>query len=273
MASQTQRNAHDFLSKRFLDQEQFTKDDFREAAGWTRRNSTFRTYMTKQFKPFFETAGPGLLRVRESFRPYLDWKKFQSYVTQVRTVAADYTPTVYDNVLIYEFYMPLAHEGALRITLDSLFFEDTIVLKLRRSDPEELKEHFPGAVNAVGEIDYDMVLNFIAEKFQGYSIYHVDGRFRGADLSTQAEVAEIQKAGLRYLVDETTAITRFIFPCREDEPAKVRFLFEELFIRSITHSVPGEDQIWMVESGMRNRVHIWQPSGEGPYDEDPELPL
>lgn len=66
--------------------------------------------------------------------------------------------------------------------------------------------------------------------------------------------------GRRYLVDETTAVTRFVFPCKPDEGEKVRFLFRELFITPITEQVSGEDEIWVVESGTRNKVHVWKPA-------------
>jgi hypothetical protein len=93
----------------------------------------------------------------------------------------------------------------------------------------------------------------------GYSIYHVDGRFRADKLSTQQEAVELLKMGQRYLVDETTAVTRFIFPCKDDEEAeRVRFLFKELFITAITQLISGEDEIWVVESGIHNRVHVWK---------------
>jgi hypothetical protein len=33
-----------------------------------------------------------------------------------------------------------------------------------------------------------------------------------------------------------------------------------LFVRAITEVVNGEDEIWMVETGLKNRLHIWQLS-------------
>ena len=63
----------------------------------------------------------------------------------------------------------------------------------------------------------------------------------------------------RYLIDETTAVTRFIFPCESPpEVNNVRWFFDRLFVRSIIEVVNGEDEIWMVESGLRNRLHIWR---------------
>jgi hypothetical protein len=38
----------------------------------------------------------------------------------------------------------------------------------------------------------------------------------------------------------------------------VRWLFKALFVRSILQVVNGEAEIWMIESGLRNRLHIWR---------------
>lgn len=78
-------------------------------------------------------------------------------------------------------------------------------------------------------------------------------------LKTQDEVANIQKRGEKYLIDETTAVARFIFPYKDsDELENVRYLFGILFVRSIIQLVNGEEQIWMIETGPQNRVHVWQ---------------
>lgn len=62
-------------------------------------------------------------------------------------------------------------------------------------------------------------------------------------------------------MDETTAVTRFIFPCEDKaEAAIVSYFFHELFVKGIIQVVNGEDEIWMVESGMENRLHIWRVS-------------
>ncbi len=112
---------------------------------------------------------------------------------------------------------------------------------------------------ATNEDVLDAACSWIENNFVGYSIYHVDGRFRGAGLMTQADAAELQVRGGRYLVDETTAVTRFIFPCKDDEQAElVRYFFELLFVQSIIQLVNAEDEIWMVESGFQNRIHIWR---------------
>jgi len=46
---------------------------------------------------------------------------------------------------------------------------------------------------------------------------------------------------------------------KEPDDAKlVRWFFGALFVQSITQVVNGEDEIWMVEAGMRHRLHIWR---------------
>jgi hypothetical protein len=166
-----------------------------------------------------------------------------------------YASTTYDHVVVLEFYLPLTQEGALRRTLDSLFYEDAIVPRLQRIGAERLRQVF-------GDHDTDLldgVRRFIDQKFRGYSMYRVDGRFRSRPLTTLAGAAEIARTGT-YLSDETTAVCRFVFPCTGDEPAKVRFLFDELFVAAITEKVRGEEEIWVVESGMRNQIRIWSRS-------------
>ena len=252
----TQRAAHKFFTERLTTLEPFTKADLRAVTGWSAK--ALETYWSKQFKGFIESVGVDRFRVRERFRLYLDWRKFRSLVTQVRTVPPAYAPTVYSEVVAYEFYMPLTHESALRITLDSLFYKDALLPRLKRIGLPELRKYFTPLSNETDDALIERVCKFVEGKFGGYSIYHVDGRFRAGKLSTQDEAAAIQKTG-RYLIDETTAVTRFIFPCKTDEADTVRFLFKELFMNSITDQVSGEDEIWVVESGIRNQVHIWKP--------------
>jgi hypothetical protein len=95
--------------------------------------------------------------------------------------------------------------------------------------------------------------------------------------------ATVEENGDRYLIDETTAIVRFIFRCGKphkiapgraqdfdipepssnehagrEEADQIRWFFNALFAQSIIQVVNGEAEIWMVESGMRNRLHFWR---------------
>lgn len=252
-----QRKAFNFLVAHLRSQDTFTQDDFKRATGW--EGKTFSTYWSKQLKAFVEPVRGDRYQVRETFRPYITWRRFQQHVTQVRRVVSDYSAVVYDNVLIYEFYMPLTNEAHLRTTLDALFFSDIILAKLRAIGVQQLNTFFKQTSGETEDSYFQGILGFIEQMFVGYSIFHVNGRFRAAKLANQDGVAEILKRGDRYLIDETTAVTRFIFPCKDSEGAdKVRFLFERLFVRSIIQLINGEEEIWMVESGSRNRVHIWR---------------
>jgi len=266
----TQRAAHRFLLEHLQSQEPFTKEEFREATGWE-KPGTLNTYLSKHYKDLIEKIGPDQYRVSEAFRKFVSWPKFKRHVTQVRRVVTSYDPSSSD-VMIYDFLIPLTNETHLRTTLDALFYKDSLLARLKTIGTPELKTNLKFSDDS-DENYFENILRFIVDHFVGYSIYHVDGRFRSGKLRTQDEVATIQKRGEKYLIDETTAVARFIFPHKtEDELQNVRFLFRILFVRSIIQLVNGEDQIWMIETGRQNRVHIWQSLGDddGAEDDEPE---
>lgn len=259
-----QRRALIFLREHLQTQMPFTRTEFSQATGWT--GVTLRTYWSKQFKRFFHEFAPRQFRVTEAFRPYITWKKFQQHVTQNRQIAADYNRLEYETVLIYEFFMPLTNETALRTTLDALFFRDNIIPKLRAIPEAEITARIAPLPPPQENVDeyLDRVASWIGDHFGGYSIYHVNGRFKVGRLLTREQAAEREMQGFRYLVDETTAVTRFIFPCGDvGEADLVRYFFDAVFARSIIQLINAEDEIWMVESGMRNRVHIWRVDDDG----------
>lgn len=254
----TQRAAHRFFIEHLNSLEPFTKADVMAATGWSEGSAA--AYWSKQFKNILEPIGNDQYRVRDRFRLYLDWKKFKNLVTQVKTSPPSYAPTVFDEVVVYEFYMPLSHEAPLKVTLDSLFYKDVILPRFRhRIGVDKLEAHFEYLTTDTDDTFLERVCKFVESKFGGYSIYHVVGRFRAGKLLTQQDAFEATKAGSKYLADETTAVTRFVFPCGKGEADKVRFLFEKLFMDPITEQVSGEDEIWVVESGTRNKVQVWKP--------------
>lgn len=254
----TQRKARKFLNEHLQSQEPFTRQELQQYAGW-KKKKTFDTYWSKQLKPFVVDIGGGQYRVAEGYRPYMTWKRFQRHVTQTRPVFADYTKTEYERVIVYEFFMPLTNETALRMTLDALFFKDNVIPKLRALGMPALKAKIPSAQGEQEEKYLDRVCEWIGDHFGGYSIYHVDGRFLAGKMLSRDGAADLEARGQRYLVDETTAVTRFIFPCETLEEAElVRYFFNELFVQTIIQLINAEDQIWMVESGMQYRVHIWK---------------
>jgi hypothetical protein len=267
MAKDTaQRAAHAFLLRHLQSQEPFTLAEFIKATGWD-KPGTYDTYLGKHYKGLTELIGPNRYRVTESFRRVVTWRKFKQHVTQVRRVVTNYEPISYE-VLIYDFLMPLTNEGFLRTTLDALFFKDTLLARLSTIPSADLGKSFLREVGLNDDDYFAGILKFIEDRLVGYSITHVDGRFRSGKLLTQDEVAVFQKLGQKYLIDETTAVTRFIFPYKDAvELKKIQYLFHALFVRSIIQLINGEEQIWMLESGPERRVHIWQAADEESDDE------
>lgn len=271
-----QRAAYKFLRDHLLSGESFVLREFIEAT-WE-KPSTYKTYLRKQYRGLIENieGGPfkinlnGRYRVTEAFRKFVEWSKFRQHVTQNRTVGGDYVHST-SEVLIYDFLMPLTHENDLRTTLDALFYKDTIQAKLKGIPASKLEKHFRKADGQSAGDYLAEILTFIEENFVGYSIYHVDGRFRSPGILGFDDIAALSKKGRRYLIDETTAVTRFIFPYQSDlQREAVEFLFHELFVRGMIDLVEGEQQIWMLENGPKKLVHIWK-APEEEVDEGDDL--
>jgi hypothetical protein len=91
-----------FLREDLQSQEPFTKAELADATGW-HKPGTFKTYWSKQLKPFVVDVGGDKFRVSEGFRPFMTWKKFQRHVSQNRLVAADYTKHEFEYPVIFEF--------------------------------------------------------------------------------------------------------------------------------------------------------------------------
>ena len=252
--TENQRSIYEFFLSHLSSMASFTRSDLQTVTTWA--DSAFDTYWSKQFKPFIVRRPDGTFRMSEAFRPFSTWEKFQKHVTQVRRLASsDYQHAVYDLVRIYEFFMPLSNEEHLRTALDALFYRDRVRARLRTIDPVAIRRQFP-AEDKENDADYlERLCDWISDTFGGYSVYHVDGRFRAAALTDRALAADLP----RYLVDETTAVTRFIFPCKNEQHSRlVEFLFAELFVQAIVEVVNAEDEIWMTETGMVNRLHVWR---------------
>ncbi len=279
--TENQRNVFNFLVEHFRSQEPFTKDELEEVTDW--QGTSFPTYWSKQYKQFFISAGGNSFRVSDAFRPYAKWEAFQRHVTQVRRVSSDYTLLRHDAVLIFEFFMPLTNETHLRTALDALFYKDTILTRLKALNRSKLTAQFTLRTGESEEVYFGRLCDWLATRFQGYSVSTVSGRFRAQNLMSIPDAARIEENGDRYLIDETTAIVRFIFPCGtpvrrhvgtadefedpdpdpndmsgREEAKMIRWFFNALFVQSIIQVVNGEAEIWMVESGLRNRLHIWR---------------
>ena len=279
--SRNHRKIFDFLCEKFRSQNSFSKDDLFAAVPDLARG-TLDTYWSKWIRNFLARTGRNTFRVAEAFRPYSTWERFYRVATQVRRTYQDYTEFIYDEVIVYDFLMPLSNEVHLRTTLDALFYKDTVLARLRAIGHEEVGRHLPAShVDSSGDI-LEGACQWVAERFGGYSITHVNGRFRAAGLATTSEAANLQVEGGHYLIDETTAVVRFIFRCGrprrqgvpmqglglfdstversnegDQEYESISWFFRVLFVENILQVVNGEDEIWMVESGVRSRLHRW----------------
>jgi len=194
----------------------------------------------------------------------------------------------YDELVTFDFLLPLTREDRLRRALDDLFYADTIARRLGQIG----LDRFAGAVPrepGLGDEQYAArIVDLVADRFVGYSISHVAGRYRAAGLMTRREAGDLLAREGRYLVDETTALVRFIARCNAtrraydphagsllgaldddlggpDRDATVRaevrlieVLFLELFAEAVVHAVEGEDEIWLVESGPTRRLYVWE---------------
>lgn len=257
---ESQKKALDFFARHFVSHEPFTPEDLTKAAGWSASSS--KACLSKHACVFTDALPDGRYRVTQAFRRYRSWRAFKRLVTQTRR-SPQYEYKPYDEVLVYEFLLPLSNEEHLKGALDTLFYEDTIRARIDVIPPDVLQREFPKQEGEGADIYRRRMYQWISTQFLGYSVYHVQGRFRMGDLTTRALALQVEEAGDRYLVDETTAVARFIFPCQNQSEARtVHFFFWELFVKSIVEVVSGEDQIWMVESGIRNRVHIWSAEHE-----------
>jgi hypothetical protein len=276
MLSESQRAAFRFFRARAQDGVAFSASDVERTAGWGA--GSFNTYKTKHLKEYVTSKGGGKLSINPHFLRISE-EDFDNIVSQSRKTVARFVRSVFGAVLKYEFLLPLTNERKLRAALDELFYREhllqrtmeigteTLVTILAKEPNEEDKEYVERVVAKVGSL------------LGGYSIGHVNGRFRANALKSYAEAAQIVASRGRYLVDETTAVVRFILPLeasrREhggqfdvtkkglDGPADfaadidvARRLFIAFFVESVILDIHAEDEIWFLESG---------PSGERLY--------
>lgn len=269
MASKTdnQRRLYDFLSIRFRTQEPFTLSELRTASGYTW--DSFENYRSKQFGTLLISVGRDYYRVSYSFRRFNTWQRFsEEVVSQKRKLRRHYRPLPAQRVMSFEFFMPLRNEEWLREALDSLFFKDQVLQRIRILLNQDVQKHFPRNEAEAEDCYLERICLWISNTFGGYSISHVSGRFKVGDLKTRAQIAtEAESGGCRYLVDETTAVVRFLFPCgtvddSEDASTKVadtaRWFFDKLFVETILEVVNGEDEVWLLESGFRSQLRVFR---------------
>ena len=232
----------------------------------------------------------GRARGAEPARPPLDGASARgdARVDARGTGQTGYWHVRYDELVTFDFLLPLTREDRLRRALDDLFYADAVARRLGEIGLERLAAVVPREPGLDDERYLARIVELVADRFVGYSISHVAGRYRAAGLMTRREAGDLLAREGRYLVDETTALVRFVARCNasrrsydphagsllgalEDEPggrdrgaavrAEVRLievLFLELFAEAVVHAVDGEDEIWLVESGPTRRLYVWE---------------
>jgi len=272
-ADDNQRKAYAFLLRHARSQKQFTAKELGDAVGWA--GSTPGTNLGKQLRSVVERSGDRY-RVKRNFI-HLKEDDFVKRTSQKENILPSYVRTSYDSVLIYEFLMPLTREDLLRQALDRLFFRDTLEEQLSLLGVSTFHSVIPQKESETPEQYARRVAEKVSEYFGGYSITHVSGRFRVRDLLDQSDAV-----GKRYIIDETTAVVRFIIPLertatrheqvfdpalsRRDgkeivgsEVSLIRTLFFTVFAEVVVHSVQGEDQIWLLEAlDGYQRLYKWK---------------
>ena len=266
--------AFNFLVEHAREKRPFTSHQLAAVTGWTIErterniNNRLSDLVRQDGEQYF--AKPEILRVR------LD--DFSELLHQKKRLFTDYVLEVSASILIYEFFMPLSREDRLREALDNLFYRDAIEQRIQEIGIANIRDGLNlSAMYTEGEIQR-LVFDFMESTIGGYSIYLVNGRYRADALASRAEVATRPFAYGSYIVDETTAIVRFILSVKTEaakfeygkilEPAHVandtkeraemmRWLFLNFFAEALIRVVQKEDEIWLLESGMRSAFYRW----------------
>jgi hypothetical protein len=274
------QKAYDFLYDKAASPAPFTVQEMIDATDW--QKSSVTTYIAKQWYDFLLRMGVATYKVKYDFRR-LSFDEFLNLASQKRKVFSKYRRIEYGRVVSYEFLIPLTRETELRRSLDDLFYIDTIRRRLEELERTDIYSWVEKDDQESEETYLTRVCDAVAQRFGGYSISHVGGRFRASDVKSRQEAAEMLANDRRYLIDETTAVVRFIIPIRAsrrvNERAAGTFSFQEigdsealvseldlirafffnLFAETVVRVVQGEDEIWLVEdTGVSRRLYVWE---------------
>ena len=261
-----------FLVEHANSEEEFTIEDIMKATGWAKE--TARTYVAKQVKDLIVRETSGLVVKRQMLG--VSQTDFLNLVSQKEHILPRYERNSYERLVTYEFLLPLTKEDTLRRALDQLFYRDTLERRIQQLRPQALAEAVPRGENEANGMYISRVAEIVSRMFGGYSVSHVGGRFLAAPLATQQAAI-----GQRYVIDETTAIVRFIIPCEctkmghgeafdataaatiddrklREEVSRIRILFFNIFVEAVADAVLEEDEIWLLESAAnRSKLYIW----------------
>ena len=268
------KRAFDFLIEHAQERKPFSVEQFSTENGWSiaeteeHIDTRLSDLVYEEGEQYF--AKPEILRVR------LD--DFKELLHQKKRLFANYVLEVSPSILIYEFFMPLSREDRLREALDNLFYRDTIEQRIQEIGNARIRDGLKLSSDYSEDKIRQLVFDFMESTIGGYSIYMVNGRYRADRLASREEVVTRPFGYGPYIVDETTAIVRFILPVETDagkfeygkiiEPASkaidtkkraelMSWLFLNFFAEALIRVVQKEDEIWLLESGMRSAFYRW----------------
>ena len=246
---------------------------------------TVKSYRGKKWRDWIEKCSPKTWSVLPAFKGVTE-EAFLRHQTQRTDYYARYQTRNIYHVTAYEFLIPLTKEHELKKALDDLFYLDALEERIREVGPDSFG--ILGTDNSpLTEAEkVEVIIDFVADRFTGYSVAHVSGRFRSVALADRVRAGDMFAKGQPYLVDETTAVVRFIVPLHQSshaygngdeflgavakseesslsqevrsELAQVRRAFFLLFTEAVVRTVKGEDQVWLLESGPENRLYVWE---------------
>ncbi len=268
------KRAFAFLIAHAQERKFFSAEQLAAEAGWTIVET--QENIAIRLSDLVEEDGENYLAKPEILRVRLD--DFKELLHQKKRLFADYVLEVSSSILIYEFFMPLSREDRLREALDNLFYRDTIEQRIQEIGISRIRDGLNLSSDYSEDKIRQLVFDFMESTIGGYSITLVNGRYRADALASRAEVATRPFAYGPYIVDETTAIVRFILPVETDagkykygkilQPAAtaigtqnraqlMSWLFLNFFAEALVRVVRKEDEIWLLESGMRSAFYRW----------------
>lgn len=279
------RLLHGFLLNHAREGTHFSVDDLLKVMTSWKSAGTWNTYLSKKLKPYIERDGDRY-RVLKTFAK-VTAQEFGSLFTQTSDPVPTWERATYDHVVSYEFLMPLTREDKLRSALDEVFFRDTIddrTFTFNDAQREELEKVMPREQGEDDDAYRVRVADQLAELIAGYSISHVAGRFRAGNVVSRKDAALKLVEKTPYLIDETTAVVRFIMPCpnsrnphgeRFDHRNRakdgkldgdidlIRTLFFLYFAEAIAATIVGEQLIWLIErSPEGERIYAWEKASD-----------
>ena len=190
-----------------------TDAEFAKRVGWSVR--TVRSYRGKKWRDWIEAGSGQAWRVSQAFRTVTE-EAFLRHQTQRTDFYASYqTRSIHDHVVTYEFLLPLTKEHELKKALDDLFYRDALEERVKEVGPDAFGIAPSQASERSEDESIRAIIDFMDDHFGGYSVAHVSGRFRSEALADRTQAGAMLTEGQRYLVDETTAVVRFIVPLRQ----------------------------------------------------------